>query len=112
MHSPLVQSLTRDGKTVQIDIYEGSEGGWLLEVIDEHGNSNVWDDPFQSDRDALDEALRTIEEDAWCAMKRFAEIPRDQVGRVTMEIARLGKSGLEINNPSAYSTVILPPIPR
>ena len=34
------------------------------------------------------------------AMKRFAEIPRDQVGRVTMEIARLGETGLEINNPS------------
>lgn len=33
------------------------------------------------------------------AMKRFAKIPREQVGRVTMEIARLGESGLEINNP-------------
>jgi len=33
------------------------------------------------------------------AMKRFAEIPREQVGRVTMEIARLGEAGLEINNP-------------
>ena len=33
------------------------------------------------------------------AMKRFAEIPREQVGRVTMEIAQLGETGLEINNP-------------
>ena len=33
------------------------------------------------------------------AMKRFAEIPREQVGRVAMEIARLGEVGLEINNP-------------
>ena len=33
------------------------------------------------------------------AMKRFAEIPREQVGRVTMEIARIGETGLEINNP-------------
>ena len=33
------------------------------------------------------------------AMKRFAEIPREQVGRVAMEIARLGETGLEINNP-------------
>ena len=33
------------------------------------------------------------------AMKRFAKIPREQVGRVTMEIARLGETGLEINNP-------------
>ena len=34
------------------------------------------------------------------AMKRFAEIPREQVGRVAMEIALLGENGLEINNPS------------
>jgi len=34
------------------------------------------------------------------AMKRFAEIPREQVGRVTLEIARLGETGLEINNPA------------
>lgn len=63
LHSPLAQSLTRDGKTVHIDIYADGEGGWLLEVIDVHGNSTVWDDPFQNDRDALDEALRTIEEE-------------------------------------------------
>jgi len=33
------------------------------------------------------------------AMKQFAEIPRKQVGLVTMEIAQLGDKGLEINNP-------------
>ena len=27
-HSPLAQSVTRDGKTVGIDIYEDGEGGW------------------------------------------------------------------------------------
>jgi uncharacterized protein len=59
--SPLAQSVTRDGKTVQIDIYENGEGGWLLEVVDEHWNSVVWDASFASDREALDEALNTIE---------------------------------------------------
>ncbi len=34
------------------------------------------------------------------AMKRFAELPREQVGRVAMEIAQRGEGGLEINNPS------------
>ena len=63
VHSPLSQSITRDGKTVQVDIYEDGESGWLLEVVDEHGNSTVWDEPFQSDQDALDEALRTIAEE-------------------------------------------------
>jgi len=60
--SPLAQSLTRNGKTVQIDIYEDGEGGWILEVVDEHWNSTVWDEPFASDRDALDEALKSIDE--------------------------------------------------
>jgi uncharacterized protein len=37
------------------------QGGWLLEVVDEHGNSVVWDASFSSDREALHEALNTIE---------------------------------------------------
>lgn len=62
-HSPLGQSLTRDGKTVRVEIYEDGEGGWLLEVVDEYGDSTVWDEPFHSDRAALDEALKTIDEE-------------------------------------------------
>lgn len=63
IHSPLGQPLTRDGKTVRVEIYEDGEGGWLLEVVDEHGNSTVWDEPFQSDRAALDEVMRAIDEE-------------------------------------------------
>ena len=62
-HSPLAQSVTRDGKTVRVDIYEDGEGGWLLEVVDEYWNSTVWDAPFASDHEALAEALKTIDED-------------------------------------------------
>jgi len=62
-HSPLGQSLTRDGKTVRVEIYEDGEGGWLLEMVDQYGNSTVWDEPFQSDRAALDEAIKTIDEE-------------------------------------------------
>ncbi|MEY4728855.1 MAG: hypothetical protein RL020_13 [Pseudomonadota bacterium] len=63
IQSPLAQSVTRDGKTVQVDIYEDGEGGWILEVVDEFWNSTVWDDSFASDREALAEALKTIEEE-------------------------------------------------
>src|ERR1035437_5165347 len=59
-HSPLAQSVTRDGKTVSVEIYEDGEGGWLLEVVDEFKNSTVWDEPFATDQEALDEALKTI----------------------------------------------------
>jgi len=61
--SPLTQSVTRDGKTVRIEIYEDGEGGWLLEVVDEYGNSAVWEDSFASDQEALDEAFSTIDEE-------------------------------------------------
>ena len=63
LESPLTQSVTREGKTVQVDIYANDQGAWILEVIDEHGNSTVWDDPFTTDAEALAEALRTIEEE-------------------------------------------------
>lgn len=59
--SPYCQSVTREGKTVRIEIYEDGEGGWLLEVVDEYDNSTVWDEPFDTDESALDEALETIE---------------------------------------------------
>jgi uncharacterized protein len=75
-HSPLSQSVTREGNTVQIEIYEDGEGGWLLEVVDEYGNSTVWDDPFQSDKDALDEVIRTIDLEGIGSMIGEAPVPR------------------------------------
>ena len=61
--SPLCQTVERDAKSVEIMIYEDGDGGWILEVVDENDNSTVWDEPFDSDQSALDEALATIEDD-------------------------------------------------
>jgi uncharacterized protein len=61
VHSPLSQPVTRDGTAVEIEIYDDGKGGWLLEVVDEFGNSTVWDDSFPSDSAALAEALNTID---------------------------------------------------
>ncbi|WP_148864351.1 hypothetical protein [Marinobacter fonticola] len=61
--SPLSQALTDGGKSVQADIYRGDTGGWILEVIDEFGNSTVWDDEFDTDANALDEARATIRDE-------------------------------------------------
>ena len=58
--SPLCQVVTRAGKTVQIDIYADGEGGWLLEIEDEHQNSTLWNNPFDTDESALREALRFL----------------------------------------------------
>ena len=78
--SPLAQSVTRDGKTVRIDIYEDGKGGWILEVVDQHGNSTVWDDSFPSDCEALDEVLHTIDEngiDSLIGLPAGAQTPTD-----------------------------------
>jgi hypothetical protein len=61
--SPLSQDLTKDGKSVKVDIYRGDGGDWTLEVVDEFGNSTVWDDEFATDAAALDEAKATIRDE-------------------------------------------------
>ena len=62
--SPLCREITADGTRVQVDIYRGEdEPGWILEVIDEENESTVWDDPFDTDREALDEVMEVIERD-------------------------------------------------
>jgi len=60
-HSPLEQSLTRDGITLQIKIYKSGDSDWNLEVVDEHGTSTYWKRTFLSDTEALALALKTIE---------------------------------------------------
>jgi hypothetical protein len=45
--------VTRDGKTVQIEIYDDGEGGWLLKVVDDYGNSTVGDTSIATDQEVL-----------------------------------------------------------
>lgn len=58
--SPLCQQLTRDGKTVEVEIYRGPDSDWHLEVVDEFGNSTVWDDTFPTDTEAFQELEATL----------------------------------------------------
>ena len=48
---------------MDIEIYEGDSGKWILEVVDKYGNSTVWDEQFSSDQAALDEAMKVIREE-------------------------------------------------
>jgi len=59
--SSLSQEVTSGGKTVSVEIYrlEG-ESSWVLEVVDEHNNSTVWDETFETESAALIEAKKTI----------------------------------------------------
>ena len=67
-YSTLCQKVTSDEKAVQVYIYEDGKDGWILEVVDEYGNSTVWDDPFKTDDEALDEVFNTIEKESILAL--------------------------------------------
>jgi hypothetical protein len=69
--SPLCREISGDGTRIQVDIYRGEdESGWILEVIDEENASTIWDEPFDSDREALDTVMKVIEKDG---IKSFLE---------------------------------------
>lgn len=62
--SGLSQEVSVGGETLRIEIYRlEDDPGWTLEVVDRDGTSTVWDDEFDSDQAALDEALRAIQEE-------------------------------------------------
>lgn len=62
--SGLSQVINSGGKNLSVEIYriKGTEE-WSLEIVDEIGNSTVWDDTFTSDSAALTEAKKAILED-------------------------------------------------
>ena len=49
IRSPLCEKMTVDGRTVEIEIYGTGKDDWILEVVDEEGNSVVWDGTFETD---------------------------------------------------------------
>jgi uncharacterized protein len=62
--SPLCREISGDGTWIQVDIYRGgNESGWILEVVDEENTSTVWDEPFNTDQEALDVVLEVIDRD-------------------------------------------------
>ena len=66
--SPLSGEVERDGVTVDIQIYRGSDKqAWILEVVNERNTSTVWNEQFPTDQAALDEALRTIKDEGIAA---------------------------------------------
>jgi hypothetical protein len=75
--SPLCREISDDGTKIQVDIYRGeNESGWILEVIDEENASTIWDDPFETDREALDAVLEVIEKDG---IRSFLEGDSEQM---------------------------------
>ena len=46
IYSQLQQTYTVGDKSIDIQIYRLPQTGWTIEVVDEHGNSTVWNDEF------------------------------------------------------------------
>jgi hypothetical protein len=75
IESPLSQSVTRNGVQVRVEIYGDSQGGWILEVVDAENASHVWDEHFETDEQALTEALRALDEEPLEFLGRAADRP-------------------------------------
>lgn len=75
IESPLSQHITRHGVTVRVDIYGDSNDRWILEIVDAENTSHVWDEHFETDQEALDEALRALDEEPLEFLGRTSEQP-------------------------------------
>lgn len=63
IQSPLCRQYSEEEQTVDIDIYRTQDSGWVLEIVDEANNSTVWEDKFETDQEALDEALDALKQE-------------------------------------------------
>lgn len=74
--SSLTTKIERDGMVVRVCVYrvKGSGDGWTLEVVDHEGGSTVWDDTFESEQEAVEQAVMTIDrEGIGCFLRRPGE---------------------------------------
>lgn len=68
------QRIVVEGVPFKVDIYKLEGGdGWSLEVVAEDGTSIVWDDLFDDDRAAFEEAQATIKKEGPVAFVRGDE---------------------------------------
>jgi hypothetical protein len=72
--SRLSRKFTRDGITIEILIYRlESDPAWQLEVVNAEGKSTVWEDLFETEQDALNEAFQTIASEGIASFRRDPE---------------------------------------
>jgi hypothetical protein len=62
--SPLCRTVTKDGWSLRIVIYQARKGQWMLEIANDADVSTCWIEPFKTDEAALSEALKAIEENS------------------------------------------------
>ena len=83
IHSPLTQTYSADGHTLQIEIYRGAGSLWILEIVDELGTSSIWEAQFETDTAALAAAFLAIEEEG-IKLPIFVEVTVETTGTMLM----------------------------
>jgi hypothetical protein len=73
IYSKHCQTVSRNNKTVKVEIYSSGKNDWVLEVVDEDLNSTVWDEQFDTEDDAYQEFQRTLEEEGIESMIGLAQ---------------------------------------
>jgi hypothetical protein len=63
IRSTLSRTIREGGIEIRIDIYRLETTDWSLEVVDQAGASTVWDYLFPTDQAALEEVMKTIDEE-------------------------------------------------
>ncbi|OGA26183.1 MAG: hypothetical protein A3I02_07530 [Betaproteobacteria bacterium RIFCSPLOWO2_02_FULL_67_26] len=61
--SELSRTFEQDGWKLAVEIYKDRSGKWMLQVFDERNTGTHWIEPFDTEQQALDEALKVIEEE-------------------------------------------------
>ena len=76
IYSDLNRCFIKDGVSVQVNIFRAdTDTEWLLEVINASNTSICWDDPFETDEDALAEFMRVVETEGMVAFADKHAVP-------------------------------------
>ncbi len=62
--SSLSKTYEENGKSVEVEIYKGEdEEGWILEVLDDYGNSMIAEVQFETEQMAWDRFILDVNKD-------------------------------------------------
>jgi len=62
--SSLSQSYSENGKSVEVEIYIGDDDdGWILEILDDQGNSMIGEEKFKTDKEAWNQFITDVKEE-------------------------------------------------
>lgn len=62
--SPLSKKYSEGNKSVEVEIYKGEDDeGWILELLDNLGNSMIADEMFKTEQEAWDQFIDDVKND-------------------------------------------------